>query len=177
MKQQRVIFFVAGLATTGLLAGCQRSDRPSGQASNAVNLRHSDANVMIRTTDGAMNMGLANDTVFLGLSDSVLTEARKDMARDTEETSNAFAGAIERMVKKSVGSALKTRLKYPLADIDSVWYSGGAIKFAYRNKRLIPFEGVSQNGHQALQSFTPEDAQLFVATVDSAIHTIRGTSR
>jgi len=37
------------------------------------------------------------------------------------------------------------------------------------------FEDVSQNGHKALQSFTPDDAQHFVSVVNSAIRESRGS--
>lgn len=121
-----------------------------------------------------MNLGLVQDTVYMGLTDSVLAVARKDMARDTEETKSAFAGTLERFVKKRVSSALQTRLKYPLADLDSATYADGTIKFAYRNRRRMAFEDVSQSGHKALQNFAPADAQKFVATLNSAIHTVRG---
>jgi hypothetical protein len=130
--------------------------------------------IIIRTTDGTTNLGMVHDTVYMGLTDSVLAVARNDMARDTEETKNAFAGTLERFVKKKVSSALQTRLKYPLADLDSATYSDGTIKFAYRNRRRMAFENVSQNGRKALQSFAPADAQKFVATVNSAIRTVRG---
>jgi len=121
-----------------------------------------------------MNLGLMHDTVFMGLTDSVLAIARSDMARDTEETKNAFAGTIERFVKRSVSSALQTRLKYPLADLDSATYKDSSIKFAYRDRRHMAFEDVAQNGHKALRSFSPADAQQFVLTVNSAIRSERG---
>ena len=144
----------------------------AGAAQNVV--RASGDSVVIRTTDGAIKLGLVNDTVFMGLTDSVLAAAREDMARDTEEARNAFAGTIERFVKKKVSSALGTRLQYPLTDLDSATYSGGAIKFAYRARRTMAFEDVSQNGHKALQSFSPADAQRFVAILNSAIRKVRG---
>ena len=133
--------------------------------------------IVIRTKDGTMQLGLADDTVFMGLTDSVLAVAGKDMARDTEETRSVIAGAIERYVKKRVSSALHTRLQYPLADIDSAHYSNGGIKFAYRNRRKMTFEDVKQNNHTALDSFAPEDAQNFVSTVNDAILKVRGGPR
>ena len=157
------------------VGACNRADRSaeSSSASNQVPARMSGDSAVIHTTDGAITLGLVHDTVFMGLSDSVLTLARTDMARDTE-THNALAGTIERLVKKSVGSALQTRLQYPLTDLDSAHYSDGVIKFAYRNRRTMTFEDVKQNGKRALNSFSPADAQHFVATVNSAIHTVRG---
>ncbi len=155
---------------------CGRTDASNSQPLSERNFAAASGDsVVIRTTDGSMKLGLAHDTVYMGLTDSVLTAARQDMARDTEETKSAIAGTIERLVKKSVSSALQTQLKYPLTDLDSVTYQGGTIKFAYRNKRRVGFEDVSQNDHKALRSFAPEDAQQFVNTVNSAISATRGT--
>lgn len=167
---------VAVLASLLVLGACNRSDKPAagGSASSRVPTRMSGDSAVIHTSDGAIKLGLVHDTVFMGLSDSVLTLARTDMARDTE-THNALAGTIERMVKKSVSSALQTHLTYPLADIDSAHYGNGTIRFAYRNRRTMAFEDVKQNGKRALDSFPPEDAQQFVKTVNSAIHIVRGT--
>lgn len=175
MRKQFVLMLAS--APLVLAAGCQRSSvtRASDSTSRATTThRTSGDSLVIRTTDGTMNLGLVHDTVYMGLTDSVLAVARKDMARDTEETKNAFTGTLERLVKKSVSSALQTRLKYPLADLDSATYSGGTIKFAYRNRRRIAFEDVSQKGHKALQEFAPTDAQQFVATLNSAIRAVRG---
>jgi len=171
----------SGIAIMSLLltAGCKQADNshaPPRSASEAAGAAAASRDsVAIRTTDGSIQLGLARDTVYMGLTDSVLAVARTDMARDTEETKSVIAGTIERFVKKRVSSALETRLKYPLADLDSVTYSGGAIKFAYRDKRRMGFEDVTQNGHKALQSFTPDDAQHFVSVVNSAIRESRGS--
>jgi hypothetical protein len=176
---------VAAVAASLLLmaAACKKSDNSnalhqgSGMSANASGAAGSSDSLVIRTTDGTMNLGLVRDTIFMGLTDSVLTLAREDMARDTQETGSAIAGTIERFVKKKVSSALGTRLTYPVTDIDSASYSNGSIKFAYRERRRMAFEDVSQNGHKALASFSPEDAQRFVATVNSAIHSRRGNRR
>jgi hypothetical protein len=164
-------------------AACKKSDNSnalhqrSGMSANTNGAAESSDSLVIRTTDGTMNLGLARDTIFMGLTDSVLALAREDMARDTQETGSAIAGTIERFVKKKVSSALGTRLTYPVTDIDSASYRNGSIKFAYRERRRMACEDVSQNGHKALASFSPEDAQRFVATVNSAIHSRRGNQR
>lgn len=173
----RLVTVAIATASLVLAAACQRSDSSTSRAAVAGGkpMRVSGDSIVIRTTDGAMNLGLVHDTVFMGLTDSVLTLARNDMARDTEETKNVLAGKIERFVKSRVSSALQTRLKYPLADIDSATYRDGAIKFAYRDRRTMAFEDVKQDGRRALNSFSPEDAQHFVATINSAIHKVRGS--
>ena len=172
----RVLVLLMLVTATFSTSACRRSDDSGVSQASAGVAHHSDADTAIRTTDGTMMLGVANDSVYMGLTDSVLAAARKDMASDTEETGNAIAGTIERLVKKSVSSALHSRLKYPLADLDSATYSDGTIRFHYRNRRRIAFEDVSQNGHKALQSFSPDDAQRFVAAVNSAIRTVRGTT-
>jgi hypothetical protein len=169
--------FTAAIATMLFLpmAACQRSD--SSRASETANGRTSGDSIVIQTTDGTINLGLVHDTVFMGLTDSVLAIARNDMARDTVETKGVISGTIEKFVKKKVSSALQKRLEYPLADIDSATYKGGSIKFAYRDRRTIAFEDVSRDKSRALNSFSPEDAEQFVAALNSAIHTVRGDSQ
>lgn len=163
------------IAATALLltAACGGRDRTEGSA-NAGSGRMSGDSLVIQTTDGTMKLGLVHDTVFLGLTDSVLAVARTDMARDTEESSNAFARTLERYVKSKVSSALQMHLNYPLADVKGASYSNGMIKFSYRNRRKMGFEDVKRDGRKALASFSPDDAREFVATVNSAIRTVRG---
>ena len=177
----RIVVCMA-VGALALMAGCRPSNDSTASTSGVAGARQgvvrivrtSGDSLVIRTTEGTISLGLVNDTVFMGLTDSVLAVARADMARDTEETRNALAGTIERFVKGKVSSALHARLKYPLAELDSATYSDGAIKFAYRERRRMAFEDVSQNGHKALQSFSPADAQRFVSTLNSAIRKVRG---
>ncbi len=132
--------------------------------------------LVIRTTDGTMQLGLERDTVFMGLSDSVVAATRKDMAVDTEEHSS-IGRAFEGIVKKTVSRALNSRVTYPVEDIDSAKYENGAISFTYRQRRRLTFEEASVNGHKMLSSFAPGDAQRFVVAVDSAIRVDRGASQ
>lgn len=166
---------LATVAVPILLAtACGANDRPGNSAQSSVPGKAYGDSMVIRTTDGTMDLGLARDTVFMGLTDSVLTVARNDMARDTEETTSAIGRTIERFMKKSVGKALQMKLKYPLADIDTVAYRNGSIMFKYRNRRRMAFENVSQSGHKALNSFDSTDSQQFVDFVNAAMHKERG---
>jgi hypothetical protein len=127
---------------------------------------------VIRTTDGEVTLSLAHDTVSMGLSDSVLAVARQEMAKDT--TQHGLAGAFSGFIKKTVASALHSRVTYPVQDLESAKYENGRIVFAYRQKRQMAFEDVGQDKKKALASFAPADAQRFVAAVDSAIAATRG---
>lgn len=127
--------------------------------------------VAIRTTDHKITLSLAHDTVSMGLSDSVLAEARAEMARDTSE--HGIAGAFSGFIKKTVSSALRSRVAYPVQDIQDARYENGRIVFTYRQPREMKFEDVGSDKQKAVAMFAPADAQRFVAAVDSAIAATR----
>lgn len=128
--------------------------------------------ISIRTTDHKITLTLAHDTVSMGLSDSVLAEARAQMAKDTNE--HGLAGAFSGFIKKTVSSALRSRVAYPVQDIQDAKYENGRIVFTYRQPREMKFEDVGNDKQKALASFAPADAQRFVAAVDSAVAATRG---
>jgi hypothetical protein len=128
--------------------------------------------VVIHTKDNQITLSLAHDTVSMGLSDSVLAAAREDMAKDTTE--HGLAGAFSGFIKKTVSSALRSRVTYPVQDIESAKYENGRIVFTYRQAREMKFEDVGKDNDKALASFAPADAQRFVQAVDSAIAATRG---
>lgn len=158
----------AAVANAGNVA--QRAMQRAGVTQN-VSMDDPDA-VVIHTTDNAVTLALANDTVSMGLSDSTLNKARADMARDTAD--KGMGGALSKLIQKTVNSALHSRIAYPVQDLESAKYENGAIVFTYRVKRKVTFDNVSSDHHKALQSFAPADAQRFVAAVDSAIADARG---
>lgn len=123
--------------------------------------------VSIHTTDNKITLSLAHDTVSMGLSDSVLTDVKRQMAKDTND--HGIAGAFSGFIKKTVSSALRSRVTYPVQDIQSAKYENGRIVFTYRRPREMKFEDVGKDNDKALASFAPADAQRFVAAVDSAI--------
>lgn len=140
--------------------------------------------VVIHTTDNKMTLTLAHDTVSMGLSDSVLADVKQKMASDTNQ--HGLAGAFSGFIKKTVSSALHSRVAYPVQDIQDAKYENGRIEFTYRQPREMKFEDVTLdhgdmkvgggNAHdrKALDSFAPADAQRFVQAVDSAIAATRG---
>ena len=158
----------AAVANAGNVA--QRAMQRAGVTQN-VSMDDPDA-VVIHTTDNAVTLALANDTVSMGLSDSTLNKARQDMAKDTAD--KGMGGALSKLIQKTVNSALHSRIAYPVQDLESAKYENGAIVFTYRVKRKVTFDNVSSDHHKALQSFAPADAQRFVAAVDSAIADARG---
>ncbi len=144
------------------------SRRATNGSANDTSAANSAGALEIHTIGKGMALGLARDTVYMGLSDSVLTSARAEMAADKDDSS-AVGSALAGMIKKQVGAALGTRVKYPISDIQSVRYENGEIKFEYRHKHAISFESVSTDSKKALANFKPEDARRFVSAVNAAL--------
>lgn len=124
--------------------------------------------LVIHNIGNEVVLGLVHDTVYMGLSDSLLTKARSDMARDQADT-GGLGSAFGGFIKKTVGNALGTRVRYPISDIESVRYENGEIKFQYRHRHVMSFESVSATNRKALASFSPADSQRFVAAVNAAL--------
>jgi len=127
----------------------------------------------ISTEDHKMTLTLAHDTVSMGLSDSVLANVKQQMAKDT--TDHGIAGAFSGFIKKTVSSALHSRVAYPVQDLQDAKYENGRIVFTYRQPREMKFEDVTvDHDKKALEMFPPADAHRFVVAVDSAIAASRG---
>ena len=135
--------------------------------------------VRITTPNNAVVLALMGDSVWMGLSDSVLAHARlaTDSARTKAAASNkggvggAFGAMIADKVTAAVDAGLKTRVAYPLADIQNVAYENGTIHFTYRDgaKHMMSFEDIKTgddgSSHPVLSTFAPADAERFVAAV------------
>ncbi|HEX9037571.1 MAG TPA: hypothetical protein VF808_11340 [Ktedonobacterales bacterium] len=82
-------------------------------------------------------------------------------------SADGWAGNLARFVTRSVEKLLRSSIEYPLADITAISDDNGTITFSYRSQRILAFEdvmiGVSRSRKQALASFSPADAQAFVA--------------
>ena len=156
-------------------SACDSARRQSARSASdaagatAAAARAPGGNITITSTDRAISLSFVNDTISMGLADSLVQSARHDM--DTSVAADSGAGSfIGRTVKAAVGSALATRISYPLSDIRGVRYDDGEIRFDYRHKHAISFEGVHENGaRSALASFSPDDARWFVASVQAAL--------
>lgn len=152
---------------SGVMSGTAAGPSASATAMTSSAIAAPDESIVIHTTGNEVLLGLANDTVYMGLSDSVLTKTRAEMKRDRD--TSGMGGAFADMIKRTVGNALGKRVTYPISDIQSVRYDKGEIKFDYRHKHTMSFESVSANNKKALASFAPANAERFVAAVNAAL--------
>ena len=121
--------------------------------------------LLITTTDSSMQLGLVGDKVLMQFGDKIRRQMRSELDTTHLETSNRLGAAIERAVKRRVGSLLGRRLVRPLLEIDSVWLDGNRITFGYRDRHGFNFDNFKNDHRSTLESFSPEDARRFVDAV------------
>ncbi|HEX6966042.1 MAG TPA: hypothetical protein VF166_09600 [Gemmatimonadaceae bacterium] len=189
----RLLALSVPVAALVALAGCGRHDAgydggPGYAAATVPDsaLALGPGDILIRTTDGSVDLALVHDTVWMKLSDSVLNKVQHDLDTTRDAHRSDFGASIAKMVKGTVGSALHARIEIPVADLDNVHYEDGALKFDYRDgarptlfvlgkARPASFDEhsgfhIQRTEHKpVLQSFSPEDAQRFVAAVRAAM--------
>jgi hypothetical protein len=185
----RTRLVAAPLAALALIAlgGCGHSDAATANAPTyATTHPLGPGDIRITTTDGRVDLVLVDDTISMGLADSLVRSARQDMDTSTAADIKAggLGGRLAGAVKGFVGTALDMRIEVPLEDVDDVRYEDGTIKFSFREgtgptmmvlgkRRSVSFDAPQfEKGHSdersALQSFGEEDAKRFVAAVQAA---------
>ena len=156
---------VAGLALVSLSCLGDRSDDFARMPSDTIPLVLGAGDLLITTTDSSMQLGLVGDTVLMQFGDKIRRQLRSELDTAHLETGNRLGAAIERAVKRRVGSMLGRRLVRPLLEIDSVWLDGNHITFGYRDRRGFNFDSFKNDHRSTLESFSPEDARRFVDAV------------
>ena len=124
--------------------------------------------VGITNKTGAVLLSVAGDSVSMGFSPATLAKIRSET--DTARAGSGLGGMIERTVKSGVQSMLSKRVTVPVADIESVRYEGGEIRFAYRTRpRGMKLEDIKVDKEPVLASFSEADAQRFVEAVEARL--------
>jgi hypothetical protein len=120
--------------------------------------------IRIASVDSGVDLALLGDTISGGLSAKTLNKVKRET--DTAAVKGSgFGSEIERMVKGTVQSALATRINIPLSAVRDVRYDGKKIVFDWNGKPPKAFDNVKVDKKDALESFSAEDAQRFVAAV------------
>jgi hypothetical protein len=160
------------IATAIVVSACRHEEPPAEQAADIRVARNAgtanaatlgDGDIRITSTDGGVDLALIGDSISGGLSQQSLEKARRET--DTNKVKGTGFGAdIEKMVKGTVQSALATRVAFPLSAIKDVRYDGRKIVFDWNGTPRISGK-MQVNDKDALESFSPEDAQRFVDAV------------
>jgi hypothetical protein len=154
-----------------IAAGCDRDDNPNPSRDAAIGHRDSvlalgPGDVQITNADSSVDMAVVGQQIIVRLSDKTMAKVREET--DTSKVkSSGFGGSIERMVKKTVASALGQQYAYPLADVRDARYENGKIILDVNGKEPRLLANTEVDGKKVMESFRPEDAQRFVTAVNA----------
>jgi hypothetical protein len=160
-----------GLAVL-LAAACGRRDSDErGGAQVQGNVAHRDSaltlgpgDVKIVNEDSSVEMAVVGQQIVVRLSDKTMNKVRQET--DTTHSDSGFGGSIERMVKRTVQSALGQQFTYPLSEVRDAKYEDGAIVLDVNGKQPRLLANTKFNGRKLLESFRPDDAKRFVDAVN-----------
>jgi hypothetical protein len=158
------------LAASLLLVGCHdRSDRANVQVRNPGFVNRDTTRVLgpgdirIVSDDSSIELTMTGDTIMTGLAAKAL--ARMKAETDTGAvTGNGFSAKLEKMIKSTVQSTLTKQLTFPVTSVSDVRFDGGKLQLLDASgKRMASFGGNSKDSSSGSGTFSPADAQAFVA--------------
>lgn len=122
--------------------------------------------VKVTNMDSSVDMAVMGKQIVVRLSDKTMAKVRSET--DTSKLKdNGFGGSIEKMVKKTVASALGQQYTYPLADVRDARYENGRIVLDVNGREPRLLANTEVGGKKLMESFRPEDAQRFVDAVNA----------
>ncbi len=121
--------------------------------------------VRVFNADSSVELELLGGWISTGLSQKTLERVKRET--DTAGSRDSgLGGAIASIVKSTVAKTIGMRIQYPVADVKDVKYENGTLIFVWKDSHKHDFfEHSTVNGHKADQSFTPQEAQKFIAAV------------
>jgi len=160
-----------------MAVGCGRRDNPdpnpypSARDNGAVAKRDTalmlgPGDVKITNMDSSVDMAVVGQQIVVRLSDKTMAKVRSET--DTSHVKDSgFSGSIEKLVKRTVASALGQQYTYPLSDVRDARYENGKIVLDVNGHQPRLLANTEVDGKKVMESFRPEDAQRFVAAVNA----------
>lgn len=121
--------------------------------------------VQITNADSSVDMAVVGQQIVVRLSDKTMAQVRQ--GTDTSKADSGFGGSIEKMVKRTVASALGQQYTYPLADVRDARYENGRIVLDVNGREPRMLANTQVGGKKVMESFRPGDAERFVAAVNA----------
>jgi len=144
--------------------GAANGPGSTGRRDSALVLGPGD--VRIVNEDSSVEMAVVGQRIIVRLSDKTMAKVRRET--DTMGIKDSgFGGSIERMVKRTVQSALGQQFEYPLADVRDARYENGEIILDVNGRQPRLLANTKVGGKKLLESFRPDDARRFVAAVNA----------
>jgi hypothetical protein len=132
--------------------------------------------VRIMNADSSIELAVIRDSIVTGFGPKVMAQIEK--GTDTSQVKgDGFAANIEKMVKSTVASALNHEMRYSVADVERVQYTGGKIEMYWKDgSRMKLFENTKQNNKPVSETFSESDAKQFIAAFDAKKAAFRSKS-
>lgn len=163
LSRNAFLLLVAG----SLVVGCRHRDDTRFVMRDASARTDSlgPGDMRIYNADSSVDLVLVGDRITAGLSERVLADVRRS-TDSSASTDSGLGGAIATLVKKTVATALSTRVAFPLADLNDVRYDGRRLVFDWKRGRSNDLFSASRvNGRRTDDSFRAPDAERFVEAV------------
>lgn len=113
---------------------------------------------VITTESDDVDLGLTDEVLYVRLNPDRLAEVEREMAAEVE-SEGGIGGFIAQTVTDAVGSALRHRVQFDLADVRDVRYEGGRLEIALAGDERLP--QVENDGVPLEEAFAPDDARRF----------------
>jgi len=171
---RRSVSAVIALAMVAVACGRHDSNRDARNVETQGNVANRDTaltlgpgDVKIVSEDSSVDLALVGQRIVVRLSDKTMNKVRSETDAMGVKDSG-FGGSIERLVKRTVQSALAHQFEYPLSEVRDAKYENGAIVIepnGDRQPRVLANTKI--NGRKLMESFRPDDAKRFVAAVNT----------
>ncbi len=121
--------------------------------------------IRVFNADSSVELELLGSWISAGLSQKTLDRVKRET--DTAGSRDSgLGGAIASIVKTTVAKTIGMRIQYPVADVKDVKYENGTLVFVWKEGHQHDFfQNSKVNGQKTDKSFTPQEAQKFIAAV------------
>lgn len=123
----------------------------------------------IVTTDGTGALLLTDTTIVAQLTDAGLNHLGRDVDHSMRSDSSAdwFAGLVAGAVAGALKPLMDHGIAYRLRDLGEARYADGRLDLRRKNGEPV-FNHMEWEGHEVLESFTPQDAREFARRAQDA---------
>lgn len=132
------------------------------------------AGFSIVTTDGSGALLLTDTTIVAQLTDAGLNHLGRDADHSMRSDSSAdwIAGLVAGAVTGALKPLLNHGIAYRLRDLGQARYVDGRLELRRRNGEPV-FNHMEWEGHEVLESFSPQDAREFARRAQDAATKLR----
>lgn len=154
------LIVLLGIAALILLTACEGNARFSDAEEDTAATIDADRDdrYAIYSRGGEVKLGLTDEAIYYRLSDSLLQEVDREMARETEGR-DGIGGAIADAVTGGVSDLLRHQMEYRVEDIRDLRYQDGQIAITFEDGTTETPDVESEDGEPV---FPQDDAERFI---------------